>query len=78
MTGHGAEFGRKKEEAIAALLNHRTIDEAAAAAKISAKTLLRWMKEPEFDTAYRAAKRAALLSRWRSCSKQRLQRSRRC
>ena len=24
-----------------------------------AKTLLRWMKEPEFDAAYRAAKRAA-------------------
>jgi len=27
--------------------------------KVTAKTLLRWMKEPEFDTAYRVAKRAA-------------------
>ena len=26
---------------------------------ISGKTLLRWMKEPEFDTAYRNARRAA-------------------
>jgi histone acetyltransferase (RNA polymerase elongator complex component) len=59
MTGHGAKFGRKKEEAIVALLTTRTVDEAARAAKISAKTLMRWQKEPEFDLAFRAAKRAA-------------------
>jgi len=59
MTGHGAKFGRKKEEAILALLTTRTVEEAARAAHISAKTLLRWMKEPEFDAAYQAAKRAA-------------------
>lgn len=59
MTGHGAKFGRKQEEAIAALLTHRTIDEAARAVGVSTKTLLRWQKEPEFDAAYRAAKRAA-------------------
>ena len=28
MTGHGAKFERKKEEAIAALLTHRNIEEA--------------------------------------------------
>jgi len=59
MTGHGAKFGRKQEEAIAALLTHRNLEEAAAAVKISAKTLMRWMKEPEFDAAYRAARRTA-------------------
>src|ERR1022692_177748 len=59
MTGHGAKFGRKKEEAIAALLTHRTIEEAARSLDIATKTLLRWMKEPEFDAAYRSAKRAA-------------------
>ena len=59
MTGHGAKFGRKKEEAIVALLTTRTVEEAARAVGVSTKTLLRWMKEPEFDTAYRAAKRAA-------------------
>jgi hypothetical protein len=59
MTGHGAKFGRKKEEAIVALLAHRTIEEAARAINISPKTLLRWQKEPDFEAAYRAAKRAA-------------------
>lgn len=59
MTGHGAKFARKKEEAIVALLTHRTIEEASRALNIATKTLLRWMKEPEFDAAYRAAKRAA-------------------
>ena len=59
MTGHGAKFGRKKEDAIAALLTNRTIEEAAKSLDIAAKTLLRWMKEPEFDAAYRAAKKAA-------------------
>jgi translation initiation factor 2 alpha subunit (eIF-2alpha) len=59
MTGHGAKFGRKKEDAIAALLIHRTVEEAAKSLNIATKTLLRWMKEPEFDAAYRAARRQA-------------------
>jgi len=59
MTGHGAKLGRKKEEAVVALLTHRTIEEAARELNVATKTLLRWMKEPEFDAAYRAAKRAA-------------------
>ena len=59
MTGHGAKFGRKKEDAIAALLTHRTVEEAARSLNIATRTLLHWMKEPEFDAAYRAAKRAA-------------------
>ena len=59
MTGHGAKFGRKQEEAIAALLSHRSIEEAAHASGVGYKTLLRWMKEPEFDAEYRSAKRAA-------------------
>ena len=59
MLGHGTKFGRKKEQAIVALLTHRTLEEAARAIDIVPNTLLRWMKEPDFDTAYRAAKRAA-------------------
>ena len=59
MTGYGAKFGRKQEEAIAALLTQRNIEEAAGAVGIAAKTLLRWMKEPEFDAAYRKARRSA-------------------
>jgi|SRR5579872_262422 len=59
MTGHGAKFGRKKEQAIAALLTQRTTEDAARSVGIGPATLLRWLKEPEFDTAYRAARRAA-------------------
>ena len=61
MTGHGSKFGRKQEEAIAALLTQRNVDEAAKAVGIASKTLLRWMQVPEFDTAYRKARRAAFL-----------------
>ena len=59
MTGHGAKFPRKKEEAIVALLSQRSVDEAARTTNVTPRTLYRWMKEPDFDMAYRAAKRAA-------------------
>jgi hypothetical protein len=59
MTGHGSKFGRKQEQAIAALLTQRNIDEAAKSIDVAPKTLLRWLKNPEFDAAYRKAKRAA-------------------
>jgi hypothetical protein len=59
MTGHGEKFGRKKEEAIAALLSQRSVDDAARAVAISTKTLLRWLQVPEFQAAYRQARRAA-------------------
>ena len=59
MVGHGAKFGRKKEEAIAALLTQRNIEEAARTAGIGTQTLLRWLKVPEFEIAYREARRAA-------------------
>jgi hypothetical protein len=59
MVGHGAKFGRKKEEAIIALLSQRSIEDAARAAHIGTNTLLRWMKESEFEAAYREARRAA-------------------
>jgi transposase-like protein len=56
MLGHGAKFGHKKEQAIAALLSYRSVEEAARAVGISANTLLRWTKEPEFTTAYGEAR----------------------
>ena len=60
MIGHGAKFGRKKEEAIVALLSHPNIEAAARAAGIGTATLLRWLKLPEFQAAYRQARRDAL------------------
>jgi hypothetical protein len=57
--GHGAKFGRKWEEAIAALLTQRNTEDAARAVGIGVSTLLRWMKEPEFNAAYREARHTA-------------------
>jgi hypothetical protein len=57
MTGHGAKFGRKQEEAIAALLIQKNIPDAADAVGVATKTLLRWLQNPEFRAAYLAARR---------------------
>jgi hypothetical protein len=57
VTGHGAKFGRKEEKAIAALLTHRTIEEAAGAVKVAPKTLLRWLEIPTFKAKYLKARR---------------------
>ena len=54
------------EQAIAALLSHRNVEEAARAIGISANTLLRWTKDPEFDAAYREARRTAF---WQSLAR---------
>src|SRR6202051_1122882 len=59
MKGHGTKFGRKQEEAVAALLTQRNLEEAAKTVALAPHTLLKWMKEPEFDAAYRAARRSA-------------------
>jgi hypothetical protein len=59
MTGHGAKFGRKMEEAIAALLIQRNVEEAAKSVGVAPKTLRRWQQVPEFAAAYRKAKRDA-------------------
>src|ERR1017187_5313369 len=59
MVGHGAKFRQKMEQAIAALLSHRNVEEAARAVGVSANTLLRWLKEPEFEAACREARRTA-------------------
>jgi len=58
MTGHGAKFGRKMEQAIIALLTARNMEEAAKSVGVSPKTLLRWQKLPEFDRAFREARTA--------------------
>jgi hypothetical protein len=57
--GHGSKFGRKMEAAVAALLSQRTQDDAARVAGVGIATLQRWQKLPEFQAAYRDAKRAA-------------------
>ena len=56
--GHGSKWVRKKAEAIAALLSQPNVEEAARVAGISAQTLYRWMKIPEFEAAYSEARQA--------------------
>jgi hypothetical protein len=55
----GRKLGAKKEAAIVALLSQRNVEEAAKNVGISPRTLYRWMQEPDFSAAYRAARRAA-------------------
>ena|SRR5271170_862152 len=59
MAGIGEKLGPKQEAAILALLSSRGTEEAARTAGVSPRALYRWMKEPAFDAAYRAARRAA-------------------
>jgi hypothetical protein len=59
MKGHGTKFSRKMEEAVVALLTQRNQEGAAHVAGIGTATLLRWQKMPEFQKAYREARRAA-------------------
>jgi hypothetical protein len=56
MKGHGTKYGRRKEEAIAALLSQRSIEEAARSIGASPRTLLRWMKLADFKAAYNDAR----------------------
>ena len=57
MTGHGAKYGRKKEEAIAALLTQPSLEAAARSIGIAVKTLRIWLKVPEFHRSYLEARR---------------------
>ena len=59
MNGHGTKFKRKLDEAVAAMLTQRNVEEAARSVGVSTATLMRWQKLPEFQTAYREARRAA-------------------
>jgi len=58
--GHGTKFTRKMEAAVAALLTQRNQEEAARSVGIGTATLLRWQKLPEFQDAYRQARRQAV------------------
>jgi hypothetical protein len=58
IAGHGAKFSRKKEEAIAALVAHPNVEEAARAVSLSPQTLCKWLKIPAFEAAVNAALQA--------------------
>ena len=53
-------INRKQDAAIGALLVQPTLSAAAESVGIGEATLRRWLKNPEFLTAYRAARRDTL------------------
>jgi len=55
--GHGDKLSRTQEKAIASLLSTRTIGEAAKVCGVNDATMWRWLQLPDFQAAYRAARR---------------------
>ncbi len=58
--GHGEKLTRKAEQAIAALLEHPTITEAAKACGVSERSLWRWLQRDDFQQRYKTAQRAVV------------------
>jgi len=54
-----AERSRRVDQIIVALLEHSSLEKAAAALGIADVTIWRWMKKPEFQEAYRKARHQA-------------------
>ena len=48
---------RKQADAIVALVANRSVEDAARACNTPARTLYRWLNEPDFERAYRTARR---------------------
>jgi hypothetical protein len=59
MSGLSPKIGPKQEAAVLALLSSKNAEDAARVAGVTPRTLYRWLKEPEFDAAYRVARRHA-------------------
>jgi hypothetical protein len=60
--GHGDKLSGRQEQAIAALLSERTVEDAAAKVPVGYRTLKGWLALPAFQDAYRRA-RADVLER---------------
>ncbi len=58
--GHGEKLTRKAEQAIAALLEHPTMAEAARSCGVSERSLWRWLQRDVFQKRYREAQRAVV------------------
>jgi len=59
-TGHGEKEARTRERAIVALLTAPRLEDAARQSGVSKSTLCRWLQEPAFQDAFRAARRRVL------------------
>ena len=61
MPGHGEKHEQRKDEAITALLSHRTVEDAAKAIGIARMTMQRWKQRPDFHAEYLQVKRENFL-----------------
>ena len=59
MSGLKPQIDPKQEAAILALLSSKNVEESARVAGVTPRTLYRWLNEPKFAAAYRAARRQA-------------------
>lgn len=58
---HGEDsLGPAQHRAVIALLEHPTVKDAAEAAGVHKATMYRWLQQPEFQAAYREARREAV------------------
>ncbi len=58
---HGEDLlGPAQHRALIALLEYPTVKEAAEAAGVHKATVYRWLREPQFQVAYREARREAV------------------
>ncbi len=58
--GGAAKLTRKAEQAIAALLEHPTMAEAALSCGVSERSLWRWLQRDDFQKRYRESQRAVV------------------
>jgi DNA-binding transcriptional MerR regulator len=56
----GRKLPHKREQALAALIESGSVEEAAAKCDVSERTLRTWLKEPAFKDEYRQARRRLL------------------
>ena len=63
---------KKQEQAIIALISHRTIEEASRASGIGKTTIFKWLQDDAFQAAYREARgkviRQAIAQAQSACS----------
>jgi hypothetical protein len=60
MADTGGQLSGRQERVLLALLDTPSIKAAAAATGVNEKTVRRWLRQPEFQAAYRAARRAVV------------------
>jgi hypothetical protein len=62
MAAHGGKLSRQQERTVACLLAARSIADAAREAGVSERSVRNWLAQPQFASAFAAARRRLLES----------------